>query len=69
MFEQSIGCSNGVIGRCILKGTDISSVWLSKIIEVYPQYNARWLLTGKGNMILSSQNKEPIKIENLNIFI
>lgn len=29
-LEQAIGCSNGVISRCISKGTDISSLWVSK---------------------------------------
>lgn len=49
-LEQTIGCSNGVIARCISKGTDISSQWVSKIIETYPQLNPTWLLLGEGNM-------------------
>jgi hypothetical protein len=48
-LEQKIGCSNGVLSKSISKGTDISAVWLSKIIEAYPKYNATWLLTGKGS--------------------
>lgn len=50
-LEQAIGCSNGVISRCISKGTDISSQWVSKIIEIYPQLNPTWLLLGEGNML------------------
>lgn len=49
-LEQRIGCSNGVLSRAILKNTDISSIWVSKIIEEYPGYNSEWLLTGKGGM-------------------
>jgi hypothetical protein len=50
-FEQIIGCSNGVLSRAILKSTDISSTWLTKIVESFPKYDAHWLLTGDGNMI------------------
>lgn len=53
-LEQQIGCSNGVISRSINKGTDISSQWASKIIEIYPDLNPTWLLLGKGEMLLSN---------------
>lgn len=52
-LEQQIGCSNGVISRCISKGTDISTQWVSKIIDSYPELNPAWLLTGKGEMLQS----------------
>lgn len=55
-LEQSIGCSNGVISRCINKGTDISSQWVSKIIDTYPEINPTWLLTGKGEMLKPSNS-------------
>lgn len=57
-FEQKIGCSNGVIARSISKGTDIQSIWMSKIIENYPDVNPAWLLTGKGEMLISTQNTD-----------
>lgn len=50
-LEIIIGCSNGLLSKCILKGTDISTKWVSKIIELYPKYNAEWLLTGKSTML------------------
>ena len=50
-LEQRIGCSNGVLSKCILKGTDIGSVWVSKILEILPDINAKWLLTGEGEMM------------------
>lgn len=50
-FEQQIGCSNGVISKCINKGTDISSLWVSKIIETFPKIDPKWLLTGEGPML------------------
>lgn len=50
-FEQSIGMSNGVIGRAISRKTDIASAWMSKIIDVYSDMNPIWLLSGVGNML------------------
>ena len=54
-FEKTIGTSNGVIARCIQKNSDISSGWLSKIIEEFPKYSAEWLLTGKGGMMKADE--------------
>jgi len=51
-LERKISCSNGVLAKCIQKGTDINSLWLSKIIETLPAYNADWLLTGRGEMLI-----------------
>lgn len=56
-FEQQIGCSNGVISKCINKGTDISSQWVSKIIETYSEVDPKWLLTGEGKMLQGAENK------------
>ncbi len=53
-FEQAIGASNGLLARCINKNTDISSQWLSKIIEVFNDVNPQWLLTGSGPMLNST---------------
>ncbi len=59
-LEQQIGCSNGVISRCISKGTDISSQWVSKIIETYPDINPSWLLSGIGDMYLNPQTRQEV---------
>lgn len=58
-MEIAIGCSNGVLSRAIKNGTDIQGIWLSKIIETYPKYNAEWLLTGKGT-ILKQECEAPV---------
>lgn len=63
-FEQQIGCSNGVIARCISKGTDISSFWVSKIIEIHSAINPDWLLTGRGTMLLSESQTLQVEIPN-----
>lgn len=59
-----IGCSNGVISRCINKGTDISSLWVSKIIETFDDINPTWLLTGKGDTFINSTNHLPQNTEH-----
>lgn len=65
-LEQRIGASHGVISRCISKGTDISSIWVSKIITIYPRYSAKWMLTGAGPMMAGDQvevdrDESPVK--------
>lgn len=63
-FEQAISASDGMIRRAINNKTDIQSKWLSKIADNYPQLNLNWLITGKGDMIISTQNTD-IKNEEL----
>lgn len=62
-FELSIGASNGMIGRAISKKTDISAMWLSKIIETYPDVSSKYLLTGNGN-IFNTKSIENATISN-----
>lgn len=50
-LEREIGASKGVLSRAINNGTDIQSKWLQILVEKYPQYSCRWLMTGEGNMM------------------
>ncbi len=50
-LERQIGASKGVLSRAISNGTDIQSKWLMAIVENYPNYSTRWLLTGQGDML------------------
>lgn len=59
-FEDKIHCSVGVIARALKNKTDISSRFLISIKEVFPQYSAEWLLTGKGEMLVSKEGEEGV---------
>lgn len=50
-LETKIGASKGVLSRALKNNTDIVSKWITKIVENFPQYNTRWLLTGEGSML------------------
>lgn len=55
-LERRIGASKGVLSRAINNGTDIQAKWLEVIVENYPLYSTRWLLTGKGEMLSNKAN-------------
>ncbi|MGC1471504.1 MAG: S24 family peptidase [Psychroserpens sp.] len=56
-LERSIGASKGVLSRAIQNRTDIQSKWIVIIVEKYPHYSSKWLLTGEGSMLVSDQKK------------
>jgi hypothetical protein len=55
----STGISNGLIGKGRLRGA-LSQESISKILYTYPDLDANWLLTGKGNMLKSDSPAPPI---------
>ncbi len=55
--EIHIGASNGTLSRAIKRNTDIQSKWLIEVVRCYPQLNVRWLLTGEGQMIDTSDKE------------
>lgn len=57
-LERKIGASKGVLSRAINNGTDIQSKWLQTIVENYPQYSARWLMIGAGDMLEDTPDKQ-----------
>ena len=59
-FEESIGVSNGYVNSI---KNEIGSEKLRKILEVYPEINVYWLLTGDEKMSFQ-QNKNMIMQHN-----
>ncbi len=59
-LERKIGASKGVLSRAINNGTDIQSKWVQTIVENYPQYSTRWLMTGVGDMLANFQPDKQI---------
>lgn len=49
-FLQKTGLSKGFVDRSHQK-SGVSDIYLSKILDKYPELNAEWLVTGKGNML------------------
>ena len=75
------GLSTGIVGNARKKGKSLNGNNIVKILSVYKDMNARWFLTGEGEMLstvetvsntelaafLKKQNKELMeKIEQLN---
>lgn len=50
-FEKKIGTSNGQISKCIARNSAIKSDILAKILEICPDIDANWLITGNGEML------------------
>lgn len=50
-LEEKIGASKGVLSRAMARNSDIQIKWLSKIVEIYPQYSCEWLIRNEGPML------------------
>jgi transcriptional regulator with XRE-family HTH domain len=50
-FEEKINVSQSTISKTINNGKDVSGNILKKTLEIFPHYNAEWLVTGKGEML------------------
>lgn len=61
-LERMIGASKGTLYKAIQGGKDIQAKWLTSIAETYPQYSARWILTGRLPM-LEGTSPSPIHAE------
>ena len=40
------------INSVLSRGSNPSAIFLSKLIESFPQYSANWILTGSGDMLM-----------------
>ena len=55
--EKDCGFSNGLIGNAYKTKTTIGSDKLEKILSVYSDLSAEWLLRGVGSMILDDKEQ------------
>lgn len=59
-FGLSIGKSHAYLNNAIKQGSSPSIDILSKIVDVYPDLNIEYIITGKGNMVKETHLlKEP----------
>src|SRR5690606_30210582 len=56
-FEKSVGFSNGLFGGQLKRDKTIGLDKLENILKTYPDLNADWVLTGKGNMLKKGANE------------
>lgn len=54
VFESSCGLSNSTIRIAISRRTNLKDETLNSILNTFPEIDARWLLTGKGQMYVSN---------------
>lgn len=57
-FDLSIEASNGYIGRMIKNKGSLGSDVIEKIYCTYPDLNLIWLMTGKGDMLITENKPE-----------
>lgn len=59
-FDISIGAANGYTLRMQKNNASVGSDVIENIINVYPQLNVEWLITGEGEML---KEKEEIILD------
>lgn len=55
-FENNLNVSRGSISKAVKEGKSIGSNTLENILNLYPDLNPTWLLTGEGNMLKEESN-------------
>lgn len=62
-FLTKTGLAKGFVDRSHQKSS-ASDVYLSKILEAYPEISAEWLLTGNGAMLKEGDQAQVFKLRN-----
>ncbi|WP_452226929.1 hypothetical protein [Lacinutrix cladophorae] len=60
-FDISIGTANGYILRMQKNNASVGSDVIERIVQLYPQINLVWLITGQGEMLLEDPKKKSSK--------
>ncbi len=64
-FENSIKASRGSISKAVKEQKSIGSTVIENILTLYNDLNPVWLMTGKGNMLLTEEDAKP-DLSNVN---
>ena len=56
--EKKMGISNGLLGKAIKREGGVNSDLIEKLLSHDPRLNARWLLTGEGEMEAESRKSD-----------
>ncbi|WP_299520373.1 hypothetical protein [Winogradskyella sp.] len=60
-FDMSIGTANGYTLRMQKNNASVGSDVIERIIKTYPEVNLVWLITGKGDMFITTPSKPKIR--------
>ena len=63
-FERLIGVSHNSIQAAIKRDGGVKEETLNKVLQVAPEINPVWLLTGEGSMLLEEEKKEVVTTEH-----
>lgn len=66
-FERNVGMSNNSFGKTLKSGGSIGLDKLEKILSVYPDLSAEWLLRGTGNMIIGDGVDQEQLLKSINL--
>ena len=54
-FEEAAGINHNVIQNAIQRNSHMSDDTLAKIMTTFPELSIKWILTGKGEMLLTTK--------------
>lgn len=61
--ERDLGIGNNTLGKARERGKGIGAEIVAKFVEVYPDINLNWLITGEGSM-LKQDNAQPAAVNS-----
>lgn len=62
-LADSIGVQRSNVTHVLQGRNKPGFLFISKLLETYPDINAKWLITGDGNMLIG-ETKEPVNLFN-----
>jgi transcriptional regulator with XRE-family HTH domain len=62
-LADTIGVQRSNVSHVVNGRNNPSSSFIEKLLLTFPELNARWLITGEGDMV--SQSDEPVKVEKV----